>query len=248
MTTEPVEPVAPAEQEAVAPEVEPVPALPGRVTLRAFKWLLLSYVIGIGVTVPLAVVNASEEAFTAVFAAGFYGTHLWAALRIAQSLGGLSLRDAYGFFLQRADVWRGPIVYLVMVAASIAVAVSLDDRLVGSNTEDLGDERSLIANIVAAFTIAVVAPVFEELFFRGVLLRALNSSIGPKLGNVVQAAVFGFVHLTPDQGVGNIGLVLILTVSGLVFGWSANKYRSLGPSIIAHGMGNAIAFSLNVFA
>ena len=222
------------------------PELPGRVAGRALKWLVLSFVAAFAVSVPPVLLGAPDVVVGAVFAVVLYGVEVWGAVRIAESIGAGSLRDAYGFFLRWRDLWRGPLVYVVMALAAAAVYGLLGDDLVGSNIEGLAEETRLLDKVVSAVMMIVAAPVVEELFFRGLLLRALTTSIGPRVANTVQAGVFGLVHYTPEAGIGNVGLLLVLASSGFVFGWAANRYRSLGPGIVAHAIANAVAFGLNL--
>ena len=82
----------------------------------------------------------------------------------------------------------------------------------------------------------------EELFFRGLLLSALRSRLGPVAAVGVQAVVFGAYHAAPVYGWGNIGLVVILSTVGVVFGAAAQLTRRLGPSMVGHALLNAAVF------
>ena len=61
-------------------------------------------------------------------------------------------------------------------------------------------------------------PFFEELFFRGLVQGTLTARWGIGVGLVVQALLFGSVHLTPDNGLGNVGTFVIITAVGLGLG------------------------------
>ena len=61
---------------------------------------------------------------------------------------------------------------------------------------------------------------------------------------VVQGVVFGFAHVDPVRGVGNIGLVLVLSGVGVVLGGAAYVFRRITPVILAHGILNAIAMTI----
>jgi len=80
--------------------------------------------------------------------------------------------------------------------------------------------------------VVAIAPVVEELFYRGVWLRAAERRWGTVAGIVVSATVFGVMHLQPID-------TPALIAFGLVVGWLAARYRRLGPSIWAH-----VAFNL----
>ena len=66
-----------------------------------------------------------------------------------------------------------------------------------------------------------VAPVVEELFYRGLWFRAAERRWGTVIGVVVSAVVFGLMHLQPID-------TPALIAFGLVTGWLAARYRRIG--------------------
>ena len=94
--------------------------------------------------------------------------------------------------------------------------------------------------VVLAVLVCVGSPVVEELFFRGLLLRALLGSfqeIGPRLAPAISiiltALVFALVHFEALQFLGLAGF-------GLVLGYLAWRTGRLGPSIVAHMAFNTV--------
>ena len=80
---------------------------------------------------------------------------------------------------------------------------------------------------------AGVAPVVEEIVFRGVLYGWLRRFLSPAAGIVLSALVFGAVHGIPQ-------LVPALAVQGVVLAMVYERTRSLWPSIVLHGVFNAV--------
>jgi membrane protease YdiL (CAAX protease family) len=80
--------------------------------------------------------------------------------------------------------------------------------------------------------LAIGAPLIEELFFRGLLLRSLRRSFGPAVAIVGSAVVFGLAHFELLQ-------LPALIVFGLVLGVLAERTGRLGPGIVAHAAFNA---------
>jgi membrane protease YdiL (CAAX protease family) len=101
----------------------------------------------------------------------------------------------------------------------------------------------------AAFALAAIvgAPLFEELFFRGALLRALRSKLGPVAAIVVQGVAFGVYHVSPGYGTGNIGLAMVLSAAGMVLGYAAYRWGRLGPGMVAHMIVNILAITVSPF-
>ncbi|MDQ1356149.1 MAG: protease family protein [Acidimicrobiaceae bacterium] len=81
--------------------------------------------------------------------------------------------------------------------------------------------------------LAVGAPIVEELFFRGLLLRSLARWLGPIPGVIGSALVFGLAHFEPLQ-------LAALVLFGLILGVLAHKTGRLGPGIVAHAAFNAV--------
>jgi len=82
---------------------------------------------------------------------------------------------------------------------------------------------------------AVVAPVAEEIFFRGFLYGGMRNLWGVGWGLVVSSVVFALVHLTP-------GVLVPIFVIGLVLAYLYERTESLWPSIVLHALVNALAF------
>ena len=97
-----------------------------------------------------------------------------------------------------------------------------------------------LGNIMSAggwmmFTSIVVAPVMEEILFRGILQDALMRKYGVFIGIVIASAVFGIVHLIPQQ-------VVNAFMIGLVLGYIYYRTGSLWPVILIHCINNAISY------
>ena len=113
-------------------------------------------------------------------------------------------------------------------------------RLTGTNTNYIDDQAgTLVGALVVVCSTMIGAPIVEELFFRGLLQRSLfNLGVGAA---VVQAAIFGLIHVTPEEGLGNVGIILGVGTFGLVLGLAARRYGRLGPTIVGHALFNAAA-------
>ncbi len=83
------------------------------------------------------------------------------------------------------------------------------------------------------FTFVVIAPVTEELLFRGLILRALRTRYGPTRAIVISALFFGAFHLDPQA-------LVFASLMGLVLGWIAERTQSTMPSIALHAGFNAM--------
>jgi membrane protease YdiL (CAAX protease family) len=97
---------------------------------------------------------------------------------------------------------------------------------------------------------AVIAPLVEEAYFRGLLLRWLRKRLWLPLAVVIDAALFALVHgrFLTHVGVEGIVVTLVLAIPGVVLSILAIRTNSLWPGIVAHGTYNGILLSLSYFA
>lgn len=80
--------------------------------------------------------------------------------------------------------------------------------------------------------ICVLAPVLEEMLFRGIILRSFLQQYSRWQAIVGSAAVFGFAHLNLYQYIGAV-------IMGVFLGWLYERTRSLLPCIALHAAYNA---------
>lgn len=90
----------------------------------------------------------------------------------------------------------------------------------------------------------VGAPLFEELFFRGLLQGQLTERFGPAVAVVVTAVVFGAAHFGNDPGFGGLVLAVGIGAGGLVLGFIRHLTGRLGSSMATHALFNASAMAI----
>ncbi len=88
--------------------------------------------------------------------------------------------------------------------------------------------------ILALISIVIIAPIVEEFLFRGALQTYLKRRLPPKAAIMVASACFGLFHFSPEQGYGNISLIVSLFVFGSFLGYVYEKQGSLYASIGLH--------------
>ena len=94
--------------------------------------------------------------------------------------------------------------------------------------------------IVPAFivfaTLVFIAPIAEEILFRGQLQPAVERRFGPWPAIIAPAVLFGAVHLQPLAAIP-------LIVTGILLGWLRWKTGSILVPIVFHVLMNALAFA-----
>jgi membrane protease YdiL (CAAX protease family) len=95
--------------------------------------------------------------------------------------------------------------------------------------------RDPIALGLMAFTAVVLAPLFEEVIFRGALLPVLTESVGVFWGVVLSGLTFGLAHIS-------IGELAPLTVLGIGLALMRLSSGRLLPCVLMHALWNAVTF------
>lgn len=154
---------------------------------------------------------------------------------------GLS-RETLG--LRAPSSWKSAAGRLVGALATIWVVGAILNIFLKA-----GEEQGLVpdgwdSDRAAAFAanfvvVALVAPVVEELTYRGLGFAAVRDAFGPSAAVVVTALAFGLAH-------GLVVALPVLTLFGLVLGWLRLRTASLYPPIILHALFNGIALVASV--
>lgn len=147
-------------------------------------------------------------------------------------LRGVRWKPAIGWTLV---AWLGFIVFSAIWAAALDLGDE-EDTL----PDDLGIDESTVALIAVAFLVTVVAPVGEELFFRGFFFRALANWRGVWPAAIISGAVFGAIH----AGGSPAGFLVPLAVLGVVLCLLYWKTQSLYPPIVLHCLNNCLALGV----
>jgi uncharacterized protein len=158
-------------------------------------------------------------------------------------LGGRALR-AWQLGLRRPGVgwWTAGRLVVALLIVFVILSVVWSDVLHPEEEkllEQLGsNEGALLLALSAALT-CVVAPICEEILFRGYIFTALRNWRGTLPAAVITGLLFGGVHI------GSAPVLDLVPLAGLGFGLCL-LYRytgSLYPSIVAHSLNNSLAFA-----
>jgi len=134
--------------------------------------------------------------------------------------------------------WRrmtpGKTLGCLVGGAFLTVAIALLPPLLPDTThfplESLFNSRAA-AYAIGAFAI-LVAPLMEEIIFRGILFGIFESQIGLRFAILITAILFGGLHVPEYWGAWNHMFLIFLV--GLVFSLARGRSGSLAPSVFLH--------------
>lgn len=142
--------------------------------------------------------------------------------------------------------WAG--TFLAAALPMVLAAGWLAHRILGPGDPPQRELRDLIGTaqgwgitLLLFLTVAVLAPIFEEILFRGCLLPWLQTRIHGRWPSVLAVLgtglAFGAMHLQPR------GLPVLATLGGML-GWALVRSGDLRAAILIHGAWNGGVFLL----
>ncbi len=142
-----------------------------------------------------------------------------------------ALKRAIGLLLA---VWFG----FYAVSALWVAVLNLDEHQ--TLPDELGVHGSTLNLILVVGLITIIAPLGEELFFRGYFFGALRNWHGWVPAAIVTGIVFGAIHI----GSAPLGFTVPLGVFGLGLCYLYQRTGSLYPGIALHALNNSVALGL----
>ncbi|HEY8489513.1 MAG TPA: CPBP family intramembrane glutamic endopeptidase [Dehalococcoidia bacterium] len=156
-------------------------------------------------------------------------------LPIRQALAQLGFRD-----LQPAELlWPFAFVVLayLIIGVYVLVVTALGVDVLEPEQQVPGDVFDYPSTtVLAGVAIVLVAPVAEELFFRGFVFAGLIRTLGVPGAAVAAGLLFGLAHFQP-------GLFVPFSLVGVLFGYIYHWTRSLWVTVASHLLFNAIGFA-----
>lgn len=240
------------------PELAGTPAPPLRTGRDAWPpWLsIAAFATGYGATIVLGIIVITiggafgvstrhpppgvNIGLTIVQNAALIGAaYFFAALSGRPAAGDFGLRRPERFWHSARlliAIWIG----FFVLSAIWALALQLDEPQ--TLPDDLGANGPLLNSLAVVVLVTVIAPLGEELFFRGFFFGALRNWRGPAVAAALTGALFGLIHV----GSAPVGYLVPLAIFGvglcLLYEWTGSLY----PSIALHALNNSIALGANL--
>lgn len=178
---------------------------------------------------------------TAIQDLGFVAT----AVMLARIVGRVTPQD---FGLRLTEKWRRAIVVVPLAFVLFLVLSAAWLALVNQT----GQEKELVKDLVggggtfdvlaASAVTCVVAPMCEELVFRGFLFRSLRNWRGFWPAALITGALFGAVHGASAPAVDLLPLAFLGVLLCAIYQWSGSLY----PCIALHAINNSISLSVDL--
>ena len=156
---------------------------------------------------------------------GTLGIPLW-----LHFIKGISWKD-FGWGFQKNDIFSGLLIGLgTQIAAGLLylpLKLIFDNLDVSEPARELVDKATGFGVFLLFLVVVVGAPLVEELFFRGLTLKAFEKKMSSRLALLLSSLFFAIAHLQLIQ-------FPALFLFGLVAGYLVKKYDRLGRAVWAH--------------
>lgn len=210
--------------------------------MKAFLVLLLSVLLESLGQIPIAILSLFYNQFTNIepyinFAAGVVVKY-FVIIFLLKWFSKRNYQQQLKYSLNKANF---ACVALIIIGFRLAYDNSLIYWVNNMPMPDIINkafEEIAISPIVLILTVTVIAPIYEEVIFRGILLKGMASKINPILALVVSSLFFALVHLNVPQGINAFLL-------GLIIGAIYLNTGSIYLCIFAHFFNNSLGVTIS---
>ncbi len=132
----------------------------------------------------------------------------------------------------------------ILAVISLTILLTfLINMFIGENSLDSAVEEAVKLKMSDIYMFIpasiIVAPVFEELFFRGILFRRARDRFGFWNAAILSSMIFGIVHENTAQ-------IIFAFVMGMLFAYTYENYQALLPAVLMHMAANAMSYIISI--
>ena len=234
-------------------DAEPVPAAwpPWSAPAALLGALSVSLLVGALIAVAVVVAGGSETrdqgTIDVVGTLAQDAALIGVAVALARMTAGAVRPEQFGLVAPRGSRWGRAAGWAVLGLLAFLVFTATWSALLGQAPKEnlvhqLGADRESFARYAVAALVCVIAPVAEEVFFRGFFFTALRNWHGVGAAALITGAVFGLVH----AGSAPVVYLVPLGFLGVVLCLLYVRTGSLYPGIGLHLINNTVAFGDSV--
>ncbi|MFL0582559.1 CPBP family intramembrane glutamic endopeptidase [Solibacillus silvestris] len=96
-------------------------------------------------------------------------------------------------------------------------------------------QPSILVYVLFFINICILAPIYEEMLFRGILLRRFTLRWSPQKSIIISSLIFGVIHLNPIN-------VVFAFALGCVLGYAYLKTKNIVIPMLLHSFNNFLAY------
>lgn len=223
-----------------------------KIKVRALYIILVMLVIHLAreMYIALAIYNHLQKSGESYYLAYIPALFVFLAVYIVIRKSNSSLQPILHFSFKRISLLKLLVLATLIAIIETPIFIGLEAlyawitatawpdlaiRIFGFGTNVSTDIRHPIQIILlGALVRGVIVPIYEELYFRALLINALLSKYSVFVSITISSLVFALIH-SPD-------LMPSVFLSGLLYAFLYIKYQNILLPIICHGMGNIFLY------
>jgi len=155
---------------------------------------------------------------------------------------GSKIRD-FGFNKVKIRKLILGVIMAYLAFIGFGILISIFSFLTGTEIPGFQEQEEILplfgedpfSLIIAFIVIVVIAPIFEEIFFRGYVLQTLIKKVNVYWGSIITALFFSFVHF-------EFQIFLSIFVLAIIINWLFIRFKSIWPCVAFHTLNNLITF------
>lgn len=138
------------------------------------------------------------------------------------------------------EVKRNVLIFSTLFIGSMMVLFNIVAVWLGLGDYNAEIIESMLTSGAGIISMTIIAPILEELLFRGAIQGfLLHIFKNPWAGIIIASLLFGVIHGSPIQ-------IFYATCLGIGFGWIYYRTGSLLPAIVGHIFNNSLAVASNL--
>lgn len=123
------------------------------------------------------------------------------------------------------------IILIILIVVGYSLTLSAVSLYVVKYFPSYNDTAKTISSTMSSWigiiAVVILAPIFEEIMFRGIILTEISDNLKIVPAVIIQAIIFGIYHMNIFQG-------LYASILGLVLGYVCVKTKTIASSITGH--------------
>ena len=148
------------------------------------------------------------------------------------------IRSSIGFGLALYPA----MVFVVGLVLTVILGAISGERV--EAPEQVPAEPSTIAAIITVVYAVLIAPLHEELFFRGILFRAVRDRYGLVSGLLASGVGFGLIHFLDAEWQDALLLIGVMFFNGIALAWWYERRGTIVAPVVAHMVFNIVGLTL----
>jgi membrane protease YdiL (CAAX protease family) len=130
---------------------------------------------------------------------------------------------------KKINISEAVLIVIIIFGASLVIGGFTEyfSKYFPSYQETTNTIQAGLTSILGMLTVILLAPMFEEILFRGIILSELKDNMNLKLAVIIQGITFGIYHLNLFQG-------MYAAVLGLILGFICVRAKSIFASMLGH--------------